>query len=84
MISADGAAGGDYESVRTEILSSVCGISEDKINNSVTTNEALNTSAEKVNTLKEEVAIAFIFWKFTSFNFICNNRKSSIKLSNVT
>lgn len=58
MISADGAAGGDYESVRTEILSSVCGISEDKINNSVTTNEALNTSAEKVNTLKEEVAIA--------------------------
>ena len=53
MISANGASGGDYESVRSKILASLCtGLTEDDINNASSTNAALNAAAEKVNELK--------------------------------
>ena len=58
MISSDGSPGGDWESVRTDVLSQVTGISTDKLNNSTTTSTALDTATEKVNTLQNEVDAA--------------------------
>lgn len=55
MISPDGKAGGDWTSNRTKILSQLTGLSEDKINNAVTTSAAVTTAADNVNALKEEV-----------------------------
>ena len=55
MISAEGKAGGDYESNRTSILSELTGISAEKIEGAQTTSANVETSAENVNTLQEEV-----------------------------
>ena len=55
MISPDGKAGGDWESVRTSVLSSLTGVSEEKINGAVLADEAVDTSADNVNELMEEV-----------------------------
>ena len=54
MISADGSAGGDYESVRTKILSSLCGISSEDIEEQQTTQQAVVDATNKVNGLIKE------------------------------
>lgn len=55
MISEGGGAGGDYESNRTKILASVTGISAEKIEKSKTTSATVNSSAENIKKLQEEV-----------------------------
>ncbi len=55
MISANGAAGGDYESNRIAILSELTGISSDTLTNSVTTSETLDAATQKVNDLQDQV-----------------------------
>ncbi len=55
MISSDGKAGGDWESVRTEVLSSLTGISAEKIESAAAAEESVSVSADKVNELMEEV-----------------------------
>ncbi len=55
MISPDGAPGGDWESNRSKILSSLTGIPVEDIEASDSASEALDTAAEKVNTLQNEV-----------------------------
>lgn len=55
MISANGAAGGDYQSNRTAILSALTGISKDTLNNSVATNTALKEANTKVNDLQNKL-----------------------------
>ncbi len=55
MISPDGSAGGDWESVRTDVLSSLTGISAEKIDGAVNAENNLNDTADKVNALMEEV-----------------------------
>ncbi len=54
MISPDGKAGGDWTSNRTKILSQLTGLSEDKINNAVTTSVAVTTAADNVNAIQKE------------------------------
>ena len=54
MISADGSAGGDYESVRTKILSSLCGISSEDIEEQQTTQQAVVDAENTVNALIAE------------------------------
>lgn len=53
MISPDGSAGGDYESVRTKILAGVTGMSEDKLNGTVSTSTELATAKANLDNLKE-------------------------------
>lgn len=54
MISANGAAGGDYESVRTEILASLCpNITEEEIEKANEASEALENATINLNDLKE-------------------------------
>ena len=55
MISPNGKAGGDWASVRTEVLSSLTGISADKIDGAVAAEDAVSTGADEVNSLMEEV-----------------------------
>ena len=55
MISANGNAGGDWESVRAEVLSSLTGISAEKIDSAATSDSGLDTAADNVNALMEEV-----------------------------
>ncbi len=55
MISPDGSAGGDYESVRTKILSSLCGISADEIAASEAAQADVVAAENRVNTLMNEV-----------------------------
>ncbi len=57
MISADGSAGGDYESNRAEILSGLTGISADRLNSGAANSEAVDVAADKVNQLQEEVDV---------------------------
>lgn len=53
MISSNGASGGDYESVRTQILTSLCnGLTEEDLEKASEMNSTLNEAAEKVNNLK--------------------------------
>ena len=54
MLSPDGKSGGDWTSVRTEILSDLTGIPADKLNNANTTNESVNAAVENVEKLKAE------------------------------
>ena len=54
MISPEGTAGGDWESNRTAILSSLTGIPAEKIDNANSTSAALDSAATNVNNLKEE------------------------------
>ena len=54
MISPDGSPGGNWDAVRTEVLSNLTGISADKIDNANQKNEALDAAADKVNELKEQ------------------------------
>ena len=55
MISANGAAGGDYESVRTEILASLCpNITEEEIEKANETSEALENATINLNDLIDE------------------------------
>lgn len=53
MISPDGNPGGDWEAVRTDVISAVTGIPADKITNSVSTNATVEANADKVNDLLE-------------------------------
>ncbi len=54
MISPNGASGGDYESVRTEILASLCpNITEEEIEKANEASEALENATIKLNDLKE-------------------------------
>ncbi len=55
MISPNGAPGGDWEANRAEILSSLTGIPAEDIEASEAANAQLETSADKVNALQEEV-----------------------------
>ncbi len=55
MISPDGNAGGDWDSVRTEVLSSLTGISAEKIDSAATSSSGLDTAADNINALMEEV-----------------------------
>ena len=55
MISPEGKAGGNWDSVRTQVLSSLTGISADKIDNSVLTEDSVNAAADNVNALMEKV-----------------------------
>ena len=53
MISADGSPGGNWEDVRTEILSKLTGISAEKLSSSVIAGTNLDAATEKVNELLE-------------------------------
>ena len=55
MISSDGNSGGDWDSVRTKVLSNLTGISTDKINSADSADSSLDIAAENVNALMEEV-----------------------------
>ena len=55
MISPDGKSGGDWDSVRTEVLSSITGISAEKIDSAASAETNLDTTADNVNALMEEV-----------------------------
>lgn len=57
MISPNGAAGGDWESNRTEILSELTGLSTDEIRASVEADAAVEEAADKVNNLMEEADV---------------------------
>ncbi len=57
MISPDGAAGGDWESNRVEILSALTGMSPEYISSAASAGEAVDSANEKVNALMEEVSI---------------------------
>lgn len=52
MISPDGSAGGDYESVRTKILAGVTGMSEDKLNGAVSTSTELATAKTNLDKIE--------------------------------
>lgn len=57
LISPDGAAGGDYESNRAEILSGLTGISAERIAAGQANSDTVDTNADKVNKLMEETDI---------------------------
>ena len=57
MISPDGAAGGDYESNRASILSSLTGLSEEDIASGFEAKENVLAAADNVNQLQEEVDV---------------------------
>lgn len=57
MISPDGAAGGDYESNRASILSSLTGLSEEDIASGFEAKENVIAAADNVNQLQEEVDV---------------------------
>ena len=57
MISPDGAAGGDYESNRASILSSLTGLSEEYIASGFEAKENVLAAADNVNQLQEEVDV---------------------------
>ena len=57
MISATGAAGGDYESNRSNILASLTGVSPESLDASVTADSAVQEAEDKVNNLQNEVDI---------------------------
>lgn len=55
MISANGAAGGDYQSNRVAILSALTGISSETLTNSVATSETLDAATQKTKDLQDQV-----------------------------
>ena len=55
MISANGAAGGDYQSNRVAILSALTGISSETLTNSVATSNAQNEATQKAKDLQDQV-----------------------------
>ena len=74
MISPDGSAGGDWESNRAEILASLTGISAEDIQKASEASTAVDTAADKVNTLQNETNILKdkCTTKQTTNNFIKN------------